>query len=562
MGHVSPNEVSEEERQRVARAIEHRVAELGIDWQDIPERGGPSASKVREFVNGRSHTFTRSKRRQLERALEWIVGSFDETAAGGEPKTVQSVDPSRRFRVRRGDGPWVERVASDRTPAEVEERRAATRRNVAQFGDTVIKILQSVIDDADYPVTPAERDELRGMVDVIRKTGEEFGPVFHVPAVSRTYMDEIQAILRDARKIIGGPDVGELDGGADGKSEDHDVIRRARWDHSALSAELASGKQGARVAYGSLLAAVSRFGQQILAEIELRAASKPDQAVVPQELFDAYKTALEAVLRPMKTLQDTVERQGDLTSEMVHALLEAIDTYVNSASETIREMLANSALATKPQVSNAVDVVEKGQAFSQNLSSFIGLLIPMAPNDDEVTGVQTRQQSLRHLAELNRTAYNSFVDLGRSSGGLKRAHQEPSTELVKATSAGIKQSDDQQYVEKMATLPQKLQGFPGAVRQVVEDLAEAIPEVDFRSEWQKIDQMYGAQASLPYRVVHMEALGGLLERVADAVEEHATEIEVAKGFQAIIKHLRERAEPVESGYGLAARRVGDEEKPE
>jgi hypothetical protein len=88
MNGMDKNGFSEAERARITAAIEARVAELKIDWQDIPDRDGPSTAKVREFVNGRSHVFSRAMRRKLERALEWEAGSFEEVAKGGDPTPI------------------------------------------------------------------------------------------------------------------------------------------------------------------------------------------------------------------------------------------------------------------------------------------------------------------------------------------------------------------------------------------------------------------------------------------------------------------------------------------
>jgi hypothetical protein len=71
---------------RVARYIERRVEdELGLQWKDIPARGGPSTAKVREIVNGTSRVLKPSLRRDLEHALEWPPKAFDVILAGGEP---------------------------------------------------------------------------------------------------------------------------------------------------------------------------------------------------------------------------------------------------------------------------------------------------------------------------------------------------------------------------------------------------------------------------------------------------------------------------------------------
>ena len=52
---------------------------------DVQNAGGPSSAKVRELENGRTTTLSPSKRRDLERALEWQEGSVDTVLSGGAP---------------------------------------------------------------------------------------------------------------------------------------------------------------------------------------------------------------------------------------------------------------------------------------------------------------------------------------------------------------------------------------------------------------------------------------------------------------------------------------------
>lgn len=85
---------SEEDWPRLAAHIERRLNELRLQWKDIPDRGGPSTAKVRELRNGNSQTLNRSKRRDLERALEWVAGSVDEVLAGGEPTNLENLHAS------------------------------------------------------------------------------------------------------------------------------------------------------------------------------------------------------------------------------------------------------------------------------------------------------------------------------------------------------------------------------------------------------------------------------------------------------------------------------------
>jgi hypothetical protein len=75
---------------RLAAHIELRLNDLRLQFKDIPDRGGPSTAKVREMRNGSSHTLSRSKRRDLERALEWAQGSVEAVLAGGNATVIRT----------------------------------------------------------------------------------------------------------------------------------------------------------------------------------------------------------------------------------------------------------------------------------------------------------------------------------------------------------------------------------------------------------------------------------------------------------------------------------------
>ncbi len=106
----------------------------------------------------------------------------------------------------------------------------------------------------------------------------------------------------------------------------------------------------------------------------------------------------------------------------------------------------------------------------------------------------------------------------------------PAMEHADAASEGVKQSDG---------MPASLVGFPEAVRQLVADLAAAVPEVDFTSDVDKLRELYGSRTEVPYKVIYIKALMNVLERVADGLEEQATLVEAAHGMRAIVEHLQE-----------------------
>lgn len=75
----------DEDWDRLAAALDARITELGMTQAEIQAAGGPSPAKVREVVNRRATAMSPSKRRDLERAVDWTPGSIDRTLAGGDP---------------------------------------------------------------------------------------------------------------------------------------------------------------------------------------------------------------------------------------------------------------------------------------------------------------------------------------------------------------------------------------------------------------------------------------------------------------------------------------------
>lgn len=70
--------------ERLGQYVKARREALNLTQQDVQAEGGPSAAKQREVENGRTEVLSESKRRDLERALEWPPGAIDEILNGGE----------------------------------------------------------------------------------------------------------------------------------------------------------------------------------------------------------------------------------------------------------------------------------------------------------------------------------------------------------------------------------------------------------------------------------------------------------------------------------------------
>lgn len=82
--------MTEENWGRLAEFVAQRMNELDLTQAQIQQRGGPSPAKVREVTSRRTTTMSPSKRRDLERALDWRSGSIDAILAGGDPTAAET----------------------------------------------------------------------------------------------------------------------------------------------------------------------------------------------------------------------------------------------------------------------------------------------------------------------------------------------------------------------------------------------------------------------------------------------------------------------------------------
>lgn len=70
---------------RLGDYVKQRREELRLTQAQVQERGGPSPALVRAIENKRADTLSVSKRRDLERALNWSEESVDLILRGGRP---------------------------------------------------------------------------------------------------------------------------------------------------------------------------------------------------------------------------------------------------------------------------------------------------------------------------------------------------------------------------------------------------------------------------------------------------------------------------------------------
>ncbi|GAA4059572.1 hypothetical protein GCM10022214_10110 [Actinomadura miaoliensis] len=75
---------TETSRQRLARLMDERRAELRLTWHEVAERAGMTREGLRRTRTG-SGSIRSLTKRGIEDALEWAVGSVDMILAGGDP---------------------------------------------------------------------------------------------------------------------------------------------------------------------------------------------------------------------------------------------------------------------------------------------------------------------------------------------------------------------------------------------------------------------------------------------------------------------------------------------
>lgn len=84
-------DIENEDWPRLGSVIERRIDDLGLTRSGVQKRGGPSPASIRAVINGHSKVMSPSKRRDLERALEWSPGSIDIVLRGGAPEPISDL---------------------------------------------------------------------------------------------------------------------------------------------------------------------------------------------------------------------------------------------------------------------------------------------------------------------------------------------------------------------------------------------------------------------------------------------------------------------------------------
>ncbi|WP_264923181.1 helix-turn-helix domain-containing protein [Mycobacteroides chelonae] len=138
------------------------------------------------------------------------------------------------------------------------------------------------------------------------------------------------------------------------------------------------------------------------------------RAVIPNDLFSEYQAALAGVQSRTNAVTEAVVEQR-LTTEKVHALLDAVDAYGQTARTLTQAMQRVELDATDKQIDVALPVFRYAESFADTMSRYVGDLLTAAPNQYESNRLLVTQQALRDLSQFHRAAQDAWVKTGRSS---------------------------------------------------------------------------------------------------------------------------------------------------
>lgn len=149
----------DEDWDRLAAALDARITELGMTQAEIQARGGPSPAKVREVVNRRATAMSPSKRRDLERAVEWTPGSIDRILAGGDPAVFS---PDAGLFLSKLRHPYQSALVAEAIEGDDEELVEALEEvlETGQVSPNALAQLQRLRDDATIKYFPKTYDSL------------------------------------------------------------------------------------------------------------------------------------------------------------------------------------------------------------------------------------------------------------------------------------------------------------------------------------------------------------------------------------------------------------------
>lgn len=177
------NEPAETPRQRLARLMNTRRADLGMTWREVAERGELTTETLRQVRSGDSDIRELTKR-GIERALKWMPGSIDNILGGDEALPSSFSIGGDVVRVVYAEGPtdlsYIQAILEAGLPAteQVNLMRWVVRRRKEQHAklmselDAMVRTRQAAYDLDDDPDDEHEapRQRSTGLDDTIPYT--------------------------------------------------------------------------------------------------------------------------------------------------------------------------------------------------------------------------------------------------------------------------------------------------------------------------------------------------------------------------------------------------------
>lgn len=427
----------------LAVAVRQRRAKLGLTHEDVVNRGGPSGVTLTKIEAAKGPVPRGATLKKLDLALDWRPGSALRTLSGDKPTPIDD-EP------RAGSSllpPPPQDLADEALQMAAHLVEAVEKLNdelprLSDRAESAVVAILSVamrLSDKGYDVRSGEMINLTGLasdpqgfldaaaknegllelrrmraakadqllrrmfdavhVGATRNALAHGRPVPPPPPALPAYSidnDAAKAVtsIADRRKVPPPPSLDGLDVAASRREKQSDRDRDPSLGWWVSPSEVA--------------------------HLNSTPGSVPDsiRAVVPKAVFQDYAAAVRGVQKHLGTVQNAVAQQR-LTTEIMASLLDAIDVYANAAHTFTAELRRVELDATREQFDSALPIFAQGWEFADSLSSFIGCLLPAAPNATESDRITSAQQSLGQLADFHHYAHDTWVETGLSSKALE-----------------------------------------------------------------------------------------------------------------------------------------------
>lgn len=157
---------------RLGQIVRARREELDLRQDELADRGGPSTTTMTKIENGTGEPAPVTLRK-LDVGLRWERGSARRVLRGGDPTPLAA-------------------------PSETEDARPAG----LAFGDSVIRILKSLLTEDEFGFSESDRQEIVRLIGVVEGEMAYWLPMRQAPAARSAYITQVQQVLTDAKALI------------------------------------------------------------------------------------------------------------------------------------------------------------------------------------------------------------------------------------------------------------------------------------------------------------------------------------------------------------------------